>query len=102
MNFNELACQVEEVVCNHIDANLASMFQSTKKGDCVKARHLSIFVLHTLYHVPISWLSIRYKFSTRHIFRAVAQIRDYIRTNRQYRDLCESIRIDMETLTLTK
>lgn len=89
MDKNELACYVEEFVCKHTGLPLNRLFEPTKKGDCIKARHLSIFILHTIYNIPISFLSNRYKCSPRHIFRAVAQVRDYAKTNRPYRESLE-------------
>ena len=99
---NELACSIEEVVCSRIGIELNRLFEDTKKGDCVKARHLSIFILHTLYHIPISFLSKRYKCSPRHIFRAISQLRDYVSTSRQYRELIQSLADDLESMDITK
>lgn len=91
MNQNELACSVEEVTCECVGLPLGCLFEQTKKGDYVKARHLSIFILHTLYHIPTYWLSRRYRCSQRHIFMVVAQVRDYISTNKTYRELVAEI-----------
>jgi hypothetical protein len=98
MNYNELADKVEQIVCDHIGITTDMVFERTKKGVCVKARHLSIFILHTLYHVPIRWLSLRYNFSVRHIFKAVAQIRDYIKYSKSYSDLCHDIVANLPTM----
>lgn len=101
MNYKELANKVEQVVCDYIGITTDMVFERTKKGVCVKARHLSIFILHTLYHVPISCLSLRYNFSVRHIFKAVAQIRDYIQYNRYYSDLCHEIVKELQYQNIT-
>lgn len=98
MNYNELADKVEQVVCDHIGITTDMVFERTKKGVCVKARHLSIFILHTLYHVPIRWLSLRYNFSVRHTFKSVSQIRDYIKYNKSYSDLCGEIVANLPTM----
>lgn len=91
MNYSDLSEKVEQAVCEYINVSTEKMFEYTKKGACVKARHLSIFILHTLYNIPISYLSLRYNLSVRHVFRAVAQIRDYMRYNKSYSDLLSNI-----------
>lgn len=100
--YDEISCSIEEVVCSRIEIELNRLFEDTKKGDCVKARHLSMFVLHTIYHLPVSFLSRRYKCSPRHIFRAISQLRDYVSTSRQYRELIQSIVHDLNEVDVTK
>lgn len=98
MDYSELADKVEQIVCDHIGVSIELVFERTKKGECVKARHLSIFILHTLYHIPIRWLSLRYNFSVRHVFKAVAQIRDYTKYSKTYSDLCDEIMAKLPTM----
>lgn len=102
MSYRGLAECVEKVVCRHVGIDLNTIFERTKKGACVKARHLSIFILHTLYHVPIRWLSLRYNISVRHVFCIVARIRDYIKYSKSYRDLLDNIVHDLDLEQITK
>lgn len=91
MNYDNLASQVEAIVRNHVGLDMNTSLIGTKKGDCIKAKHLSIFVLHTIYHVPISWLSKYYSIGHRQTFRLISQIRNYIKYNSSYRDECNSL-----------
>lgn len=89
--FEDIALIVENAACSEIGISYDDMRSRTKKGACVKARHLSIFILHTIYKVPLSWLSYRYNFSVRHILKAVAQIKDYIKYSKHYAELLNNI-----------
>lgn len=101
MDYNNLASQVEAVVRDHVGLGIEVNLIGTKKGACIKAKHLSIFVLHTLYHVPISWLSKYYDVGIRHTFRLISQIRNYIKYNSVYREECYSLikRLELEGIT---
>lgn len=99
MNNNELATKIEQVVCNHIGIATEMLFERTKKGACVKARHLSIYILHNTYKFSISWLSSRYGIVTRHIFAASAQIKAYLKYDKTYRELYNEIVCDLDALT---
>lgn len=91
MNYDNLANRVEGVVRTHVGLDAYANIIGTKKGACVEAKHLSIFVLHTLYCVPISWLAKRYSLTPRMIMMAVAQIRNFIKFNNSYRESCSAL-----------
>lgn len=102
MSNSELAQRVEQVICSHIGVDTSMIFERTKKGACVKARHLSMFILHTLYHISIRELSLRYNISVRHTFCSIARIRDYIKYSKSYRDLLNNIVHDLNLEQITK
>jgi hypothetical protein len=87
-DYNELVRQVESVVRAHVGLEENVSLMGTKKGVYIKAKHLSIFILHDIFHVPISWLSKHYNISIRHTFRLISQIHDYAKYNSLYRDEC--------------
>ena len=79
---------VEPIVCEKVGVVISSMFEEKQKGACVKARHLSIFILHNRFKVSIRDLKNRYGYaSPRAVFKINKQMRDYIEYNNQYREL---------------
>lgn len=96
IDYKLLAKDVELVVCSHVGVSHDEMSSHNKKGACVKAKHLSIFILHTSYGVSVKWLSKHYGFGVRHIFRVVAQIRDYMKYGRTYSDLYDIVKKDLK------
>lgn len=78
---------IEELVCAHVGVEREQMLEKTKKGACVKARHLSIYILHSMFKVSIKDLSLRYGCSPRQIFKINQHMRDYIAYNAKYREL---------------
>lgn len=99
MEYNELANEIEAIVFGHMGVETQDAFERTKKGDCVKARHLSITIMHLEYKIPIAWLSKRYGFSIRHIFRIVAHIQSYIRYNKHYNEIYNALLLKLSPLT---
>lgn len=99
--YNELASQVEDVIRKHSGMGVDINIIGTKKGACIKVKHLSIFILHTIYHVPISWLSKHYDVSIRHTFRLISQIHDYAKYSSSYREECKSLvrMLELEGIT---
>ena len=96
MKVQEIVDFVEGVVCNHVGVSIEQMLEDTKKGACVKARHLSIFILHCTFGLSIRQLCNRYGFSVRHFFRISQQMRDYISYSYDYRDLYDKIMADIK------
>lgn len=83
---------VEAVVCEKVGVDIDSMYEEKQKGACVKARHLSIFILHNKFKVSIRDLKNRYGYaSPRAVFKVNKQMRDYIEYNNQYRDLFNDV-----------
>lgn len=88
---------VESTVCDVIGVSMDEMRSKTKKGACVMARHLSMLILHCNYKISIRNLSLRYCFSVRHTFNAIAQIKYYLSYNEVYQSAHSEI---LERLTL--
>lgn len=86
MEHSKRAEAIEQLICNHVGVDVDEMLTHTKKGACVKAKHLSIYILHNMYHISLSWLASRYGFSVRHIVAVSASVRDYVRYNNEYRE----------------
>lgn len=82
---------IENAICEEIGVSMDDMISKTKKGACVKARHLSIYILHTEFGVSIRYLSRRYGCTVRQVFRINNHMADYIAYSSQYKDLYTSI-----------
>lgn len=82
---------VESAVCDHVGVTKSQMMEKTKKGACVKARHLSILILHNMFKLSIRTLCLRYGYTQRQVFRINSQMKAYIEYNCSYRDLYNSI-----------
>lgn len=91
MKDEKLVADIETIVCERVGVDREHMLEKTKKGACVKARHLSIFILHSMFCLSITKMSERYGCSKRQVFKINKQMRDYIAYNSKYRTLYEEI-----------
>lgn len=87
---------VESVVCEQVGVEREDVLGKTRKGACVKARHLSIFILHFNYRVTTRELSERYGCTKKHIFGVNAQMRNYMAYSSDYRELYEKVMESLE------
>lgn len=73
---NELLYKIEESIGNIFSVRHSDILGKSKKGACVKARHLSIYILHRDFKVTYRTLVSRYSISDRMI-RWICQRWDY-------------------------
>lgn len=98
INCTFLMDAVESVVCEHVGVEREDVLGKTRKGACVKARHLSIFILHSDYFITTRVLSERYGCTKKHIFGVNAQMRNYMAYSSEYRDLYEKVIKSLESI----
>lgn len=91
MKKEQIIDEVETIVCAHVGIERDQMLEKTKKGACVKARHLSIYILHSMFNLSIRDLSKRYECSIRQVFKINQHVVDYVAYNSHYREFYSSI-----------
>lgn len=102
MDTKDIINQVEQIVCDKVGVDRDEMISITKKGACVKARHLIMFILHTEFNVSVKTLCDAYNYSTRGVFLVNQRVREYIAYNSTYRDFCNDVIDCVRTIEIRK
>lgn len=83
--FSIEALSVEHAIANYYGIGVNEIRMDTKKSAAVKARHFSIYFLHTKYGFTGGQLSYIYNKSRHWIFDICRQMRDYAKIDAKYR-----------------
>ena len=83
--FNIEALAVEETIADYYGIDVSEIRKDTKKSAAVKARHFSIYFLHTKYGFTGGQLSYIYGKSRHWIFDICRQMRNYAQVDAKYR-----------------
>ena len=84
-SFNIEPLAVEEAIADYYNIDVEDIRSSTKKSAAVKARHFSIYFLHTKYGFTAGQLSYIYNKSRHWIFDICRQMRNYASVDATYR-----------------
>lgn len=86
MNNNVVeASVVEASVADYLQVQVEEVRGKSKKSACVKARHYSIYFLHTKYGYTGGQLSKLYNITRHHVFDVCALMDTYRRIDSNYR-----------------
>jgi chromosomal replication initiation ATPase DnaA len=83
--FSIEALSIEHAIADYYGINVDEIRMDTKKSAAVKARHFSIYFLHTKYGFTGGQLSYIYNKSRHWIFDICRQMRDYAKIDAKYR-----------------
>lgn len=84
-SLNIEALAIEEAIAEYYGISVVDIRSDTKKSAAVKARHFSIYFLHTKYGFTGGQLSYIYGKSRHWIFDICRQMRNYAQVDTKYR-----------------
>lgn len=96
--FSIEALPIEHAIADYYGINVDEIRMDTKKSAAVKARHFSIYFLHTKYGFTGGQLSYIYNKSRHWIFDICRQMRNYAQVDAKYRKEMSDIDIILDQL----
>lgn len=83
---NETAYTIENIVCDFFSLPIEEVFSKTLNREMVIVRHITIYILHKIYKLSVSFLAKRYDCSTSLINKVCANITNYIEYDKKFRN----------------
>ena len=80
---------IEKTIAEQFGVTVDDVLGKSRKGACVKARHLILFILHRKHNVYVSFLSRRYDRHGRTIEKACHNFDFFIKSFSEYRGYYE-------------
>lgn len=82
--------RIEQEIASQFSVTVEEVLGKSRKGACVKARHLILFILHRKHNVYVSHLSRRYNRHSRTIEKACHNFDFFIKSLSEYRGYYET------------
>ena len=83
---NDKAKTIENIVCDFFSLSIDEVFSKTLIREVVMVRHITIYLLHKIYNLSVSFLAKRYDCSTSLINKVCANITNYIEYDKKFRN----------------
>lgn len=81
--------RIEQIVSSQFGVTVDDAMGKSRKGACVKARHLILYILHRKQQVYVNFLSDRYSMHHRSVEKACHNFDYFIHSLKEYRGYYE-------------